>query len=292
MISFNSALLLLAGSLLLSNAAAFTPISQRATSSWGVTTRSTQGPLYAVDETDFEGVDLVRLLGMNQLKRMAKKNAAQNAAPTGGATKLIIAGAPASGKGTQCEMIKDNFGVVHLSTGDMLRAAVAAGTDIGKKAKEFMDSGKLVPDEVIIGVVKDRLNEKDCQEKGWLLDGFPRTPGQADALAQAGISADCFIFLNVPDEILVERVVGRRTDPETGKIYHMTFSPPDDEAILARLEQRSDDTEEKVKVRLEQFHANVEAVKGFYTDISVEIDGAQSPSEVAAAVSAGIASKV
>lgn len=99
-------------------------------------------------------------------------------------------------------------------------------------------------------------------------------------MASAGVTADCFIFLNVPDEVLVERVVGRRTDPETGKIYHMTFSPPEDEEILARLEQRSDDTEEKVKVRLEQFHANVEAVKGSYTDIAVEVDGTSKPEEV------------
>lgn len=200
------------------------------------------------------------------------------------APKLIIAGAPASGKGTQCEMIKDKYGVVHLSTGDMLRAAVAAGTDVGKQAKDFMDSGKLVPDEVIIGIIKDRLFESDCVESGWLLDGFPRTPAQAEALADAGVSADCFVFLNVPDEALIERVVGRRTDPETGKIYHMTFSPPEDEEILARLEQRSDDTEEKVKVRLEQFHANVEAVKGSYTDISVEVDGTQKPDEVSTVI--------
>lgn len=196
------------------------------------------------------------------------------------APKLIIAGAPASGKGTQCEIIKEKYGVVHLSTGDMLRAAVAAGTDVGKQAKDFMDAGKLVPDEVIIGVVKDRLDESDCVESGWLLDGFPRTPAQAEALADAGVTADCFIFLNVPDDVLVERVVGRRTDPETGKIYHMTFSPPEDEEVLARLEQRSDDTEEKVKVRLEQFHANVDAVKGSYTDIAVEVEGTQAPDVV------------
>eukprot|EP00561_Arcocellulus_cornucervis_P008839 CAMPEP_0185828006 /NCGR_PEP_ID=MMETSP1322-20130828/32337_1 /TAXON_ID=265543 /ORGANISM="Minutocellus polymorphus, Strain RCC2270" /LENGTH=217 /DNA_ID=CAMNT_0028525745 /DNA_START=765 /DNA_END=1415 /DNA_ORIENTATION=+ len=191
--------------------------------------------------------------------------------------KIIIAGAPASGKGTQCEIIKDKYSLVHLSTGDMLRAAVADQTEVGKLAKEYMDSGKLVPDDVIIGVVKDRLDQSDCQKSGWLLDGFPRTPAQADALAAAGVSADCFLFLNVPDEVLVERVVGRRTDPVTGKIYHMTFSPPDDEEVLARLEQRSDDTEEKVKVRLEQFHANVDAVKGSYTEISVDIDGTSSP---------------
>ncbi len=140
--------------------------------------------------------------------------------------------------------------------------------------------------------MKDRLAQKDCIENGWLLDGFPRTPAQADALAEAGICADCFLFLNVPDEILVERVVGRRTDPETGKIYHMTFSPPDDEEVLARLVQRSDDTEEKVKVRLEQFHANVDAVKGSYTDIIVEIDGTDKPDNVAVAVEKAINSKV
>jgi len=201
-----------------------------------------------------------------------------------GGPRLIIAGAPASGKGTQCELIKDKYGVVHLSTGDMLRAAVAAKSEVGTLAKEYMDAGKLVPDEVIIGVVKDRLNESDCAENGWLLDGFPRTPAQADALAEAGISADSFIFLNVPDESLIERVVGRRTDPVTGKIYHMTFSPPDDEEILARLEQRSDDTEEKVKVRLEQFHANVEAVKGSYSEIAFEVDGTQKPDEVSTVI--------
>jgi adenylate kinase len=113
-----------------------------------------------------------------------------------------------------------------------------------------------------------------------LLDGFPRTQAQAKALEDAGVSANCFLFLDVPDEVLVERVVGRRTDPVTGKIYHMTFSPPDDEEILNRLDQRSDDTEEKVKVRLEQFHANVEAVKDSYTEIMVTVDGNRAPDVV------------
>lgn len=174
----------------------------------------------------------------------------------------------------------------------MLRAAVAAQTEVGKLAKEYMDSGKLVPDDVIIGVVKDRLAEDDCVKNGWLLDGFPRTPAQAEALAKSGISADCFLFLNVPDSILIERVVGRRTDPVTGKIYHMTFSPPEDEEILGRLEQRSDDTEEKVKVRLEQFHENVDAVKGSYTDIAVEIDGTAKPEDVSKSVAKAIESRV
>lgn len=257
------------------------------------------------EDTNFEGIDLARLLGSKRLSNIKRKlrrqqalgavasepePAAQTASkkePLG----IIIAGAPASGKGTQCEMIVNNYNVVHLSTGDMLRAAVAAKTEVGLAAKEYMDSGKLVPDDVIIGIVKDRLAESDCKENGWLLDGFPRTPAQADALASAGISADCFLFLNVPDEVLVERVVGRRTDPETGKIYHMTFSPPDDEEVIARLVQRSDDTEEKVKVRLEQFHANVAAVKGSYESIGIDIDGTKKPADVAEAVSAAIKEK-
>jgi adenylate kinase len=205
-------------------------------------------------------------------------------ASASGPVNIIIAGAPASGKGTQCETIKEEFGIVHLSTGDMLRAAVAAGTEVGVQAKEFMDSGKLVPDEVIIGIISDRLLESDCQEQGWLLDGFPRTAAQAEALADAGCTADCFLFLDVPDEVLVERVVGRRTDPETGKIYHTTFSPPpaDDEELINRLEHRSDDTEEKVVVRLEQFHANVAAVKGSYEDIMISVDGNRAPADVSA----------
>ena len=134
--------------------------------------------------------------------------------------------------------------------------------------------------------------ESDCVENGWLLDGFPRTSAQADALSDAGITADCFIFLNVPDEILVERVVGRRTDPETGKIYHMKFTPPDDEEVKARLVQRSDDTEEKVKVRLDQFHANVEAVKDSFSDIMVTVDGNKSPAEVTKDIAAAIDDKL
>ena len=136
------------------------------------------------------------------------------------------------------------------------------------------------------------MDEDDCNSKGWLLDGFPRTEAQAQALADAGISGDCFIMLNVPDEVLVERVVGRRTDPVTGDIYHMTFSPPTDPEVVARLDQRSDDTEEKVKVRLEQYHANVEAVKGSYTDITVEIDGIGKPDEVFKAIEKAVTAKV
>jgi len=188
--------------------------------------------------------------------------------------------------------MKERYGVVHLSTGDMLRAAVADGTDVGLAAREYMDSGRLVPDEVIIGVVKDRLAQPDCQTKGWLLDGFPRTPAQADALSNAGITADCFLLLSVPDSILVERVCGRRTDPETGKIYHLTFSPPEDDVVASRLVQRTDDTEEMVRVRLEQYHANVEAVKGRYADIGVEVDGSKSPEQVSELIDAAVRAKL
>ena len=194
-----------------------------------------------------------------------------------GPPKIIIAGAPASGKGTQCEYIKKMFDVVHLSTGDMLRAAQEAGTPLGIEAKEYMDNGKLVPDSTIIGLVVARLAEADCIEKGWLLDGFPRTGAQADALAAAGVQCDIFILLDVPDELLVERVVGRRSDPVTGKIYHMTYSPPENSEILSRLVQRSDDTEEKVKVRVEAFHNNTNAILEKYASCTYKVDGARKP---------------
>jgi len=200
------------------------------------------------------------------------------------APKIIISGAPASGKGTQCSNIVKNFGCVHLSTGDMLRAAVAAATPVGLEAKDYMDSGKLVPDDVIINLINERMNQDDCKKCGWLLDGFPRTKIQADALASNGVKADCVLFLNVPDDELVKRVCGRRTDPVTGAIYHTEYNPPPAGEIADRCTQRSDDTEEKVKVRLEQFHANVKAVKGEYLDISVEIDGTKKVDAVGAEI--------
>ena len=199
--------------------------------------------------------------------------AAERALKTCLAPKIIIAGAPASGKGTQCEFIRAAYGCVHLSTGDMLREAAAAGTPTGLIAQEFMNAGKLVTDEIIIGIIKDRLAMQDCQTKGWLLDGFPRTRVQADALSAAGITADVFLFLDVPDSLLVERVCGRRTDPVTGTIYHMKFNPPPSEEVAARVTQRSDDTEEKVKVRLEGFHSNIAAIIDCYTNVLVKVNG-------------------
>ena len=133
--------------------------------------------------------------------------------------RLIISGAPASGKGTQCEKIIEEFKVPHLSTGDMLRAAVKAGSPLGKEAKAYMDAGKLVPDSLVINLVKEKLATPECVNGGWLLDGFPRTGEQAKALQQANINPDKVILLDVPDAALIERVTGRRTDPETGTTW-------------------------------------------------------------------------
>jgi adenylate kinase len=193
--------------------------------------------------------------------------------------KFIISGAPASGKGTQCEFIKKEFNVVHLSTGDMLRSAAEAGTSVGLEAKEFMDKGDLVPDETIIAVVLDRLKQNDCATKGWLLDGFPRTRAQADALEKAGIECDVFIQLDVDENLLVERVVGRRMDPETGKIYHLKYSPPKDDEITQRLVHRSDDTEEKVVVRIQNYKANLDSIVDKYSSRIVRINGNVTPNE-------------
>lgn len=195
------------------------------------------------------------------------------------ARNVIIAGAPASGKGTQCELIKSQLGLVHLSTGDMLRAAVQAGTQVGLLAKEYMDSGKLVPDQVIIDLVRERLAQDDCAASGWLLDGFPRTAVQAAALRAAQIEPDLVLYLNVPDSMLIERVVGRRLDPQTGRIYHLTFDPPPAD-VVPRMTQRSDDTAEKAQLRLVQFHEHLGAILEAYKSVSVEIDGTRSKMEV------------
>jgi adenylate kinase len=180
--------------------------------------------------------------------------------------RIIICGAPASGKGTQCEFIKEHFKVVHLSTGDILRAAVDAGNDLGIEAKKYMDKGELVPDSLMINLILARLKENDCETNGWLLDGFPRTGAQADALLAAGVHCDILIQMQVDDSLLVERVVGRRSDPVTGKIYHMKFSPPESDDVRARLVHRSDDTEENILVRLNAYHRNLAAILDKYTD--------------------------
>ncbi|AQK78135.1 adenylate kinase, chloroplastic isoform X1 [Zea mays] len=187
--------------------------------------------------------------------------------------KVMISGAPASGKGTQCELIKTKYQLAHISAGDLLRAEIAAGSENGKRAKEFMEKGQLVPDEIVVNMVKERLRQPDAQENGWLLDGYPRSYSQAMALETLEIRPDTFILLDVPDELLVERVVGRRLDPVTGKIYHLKYSPPENEEIASRLTQRFDDTEEKVKLRLETYYQNIESLLSTYENIIVKVQG-------------------
>ncbi|KAH9608074.1 hypothetical protein KSS87_016515 [Heliosperma pusillum] len=193
--------------------------------------------------------------------------------------KIMISGAPASGKGTQCELIVQQLGVVHISTGDLLRAEVAAGTEIGNKAQEYMVTGRLVPDEIVTAMVKARLSIKDAKEQGWLLDGYPRTAAQAQSLEQLGIRPDIYIVLEVPDEVLIERCVGRRLDPMTGKIYHVNSFPPSTEEMKQRLITRPDDTEDKVKSRLAIYKKNAESASTAYKNIMRKVDGNR-PKEV------------
>ncbi|XP_008803669.1 adenylate kinase, chloroplastic-like isoform X1 [Phoenix dactylifera] len=187
--------------------------------------------------------------------------------------KIMISGAPASGKGTQCELIEKKYGLVHIAAGDLLRAEIGAGTENGKRAKEYMEKGMLVPSEIVVMMVKERLLQPDAQEKGWLLDGYPRSLSQATALEDLRIRPDLFILLDISEDILIERVVGRRLDPVTGKIYHLKYSPPENEEIAARLTQRFDDTEEKVKLRLKTHHLNVEDVLSTYKDVIFKVNG-------------------
>ncbi len=181
--------------------------------------------------------------------------------------KLILLGGPGAGKGTQANFIKEKFGIPQISTGDMLRAAVKAGTQLGLEAKKFMDAGGLVPDDVIIGLVKERIKEADCQ-KGFLFDGFPRTIPQAEAMKQAGVAIDYVVEIDVPDAEIIKRMSGRRVHLASGRTYHVTFNPPKvegkDDVTGEPLIQREDDKEETVRKRLEVYHAQTEPLVDFY----------------------------
>ena len=203
--------------------------------------------------------------------------------------KLILLGPPGAGKGTQAKMLTEQFFIPQISTGDILRAAVKDGTAMGLKAKEFMDAGGLVPDEVVVGIVRDRLQEKDCVN-GFILDGFPRTVPQADALqaslAEMGKELDRVISLDVDAEALVERLTGRRTCKECGRGYHVTFDPSrvagKCDACGGGLCQRDDDQEETIRKRLQVYADQTSPLINYYRDAGVllELDGMQPISQV------------
>ncbi|MBB3214009.1 adenylate kinase [Herbaspirillum sp. Sphag1AN] len=181
--------------------------------------------------------------------------------------RLILLGAPGAGKGTQATFIKEKFNIPQISTGDMLRAAVAAGTELGIAAKKVMDAGGLVSDDIIIGLVKDRLKQPDCAN-GYLFDGFPRTTPQADAMKDAGVQIDYVLEIDVPDSAIVERMSGRRVHQPSGRTYHVKFNPPKvegkDDVTGEALIQRDDDKEETVKKRLSVYHEQTEVLVGYY----------------------------
>ncbi|MDQ0215731.1 adenylate kinase [Oikeobacillus pervagus] len=186
---------------------------------------------------------------------------------------LVLMGLPGAGKGTQAEKIVEKYGIPHISTGDMFRAAMAEGTDLGLKAKSFMDKGELVPDEVTIGIVRERLAKDDCQ-KGFLLDGFPRTVAQADALenilADFGKKIDYVINVAVDKDILMERLTGRRICKDCGATYHLVFNAPKNEGVCDRcsgeLYQRADDNEETVQNRLDVNLKQTQPLLDFYSE--------------------------
>lgn len=181
--------------------------------------------------------------------------------------RIILLGAPGAGKGTQAQFLMNKYGIPQISTGDMLRAAIKEGTAMGLAAKQVMDAGQLVSDEIIIGLVKERIAKPDCA-KGFLLDGFPRTIPQADAMKDNGVLVDHVIEFDVPDDVIVERMSGRRVHPASGRVYHVTYNPPKvagkDDVTGEDLVIRDDDKEETVRKRLGVYHEQTEPLVGYY----------------------------
>ena len=205
--------------------------------------------------------------------------------------KVLLLGAPGAGKGTQAQFIKEAFNIPQISTGDMLRAAVKAGTSLGIEAKKIMDAGGLVRDDIIIGLVKERIQEADCAN-GFLFDGFPRTLAQAEAMKDAGVVLDFVVEIDVPDEVIVERMSGRRVHMASGRTYHLVYNPPKvagkDDETGEDLIQRDDDQAETVQKRLNVYHEQTEVLVDYYGKQSVEtglpgyikVDGTQDVNEV------------
>lgn len=192
-----------------------------------------------------------------------------------GLMRLMLLGGPGAGKGTQALRLSKHFDIPQISTGDMLRQAIAAGTELGLSAKKIMDAGQLVSDEIIIGLVKERLKMPDCQ-KGFLLDGFPRTIPQAEALKKTGIKLDYVLEIAVDDDEIVKRISGRRTHPASGRVYHIEYRPPQKEGIDDETGEplilREDDREEIIRKRLEVYHDQTEPLIGYYKTWSLKND--------------------
>jgi adenylate kinase len=195
--------------------------------------------------------------------------------------RMILVGPPGAGKGTQAARLIETYRIPHISSGDMLRAAVKEGTALGLSADRFMKAGKLVPDEVVIGMILERITKPDCAA-GFMLDGFPRTAPQAEALDAAmrgaGVELDAVVLIEVPDALLEERAVGRRSDPDTGAIYHLKYNPPPPD-IAGRLVHRKDDTIEAVTTRVQKYHSETAPIIPFYhaRGILRRVDGVGEP---------------
>ena len=213
--------------------------------------------------------------------------------------RIVLLGAPGAGKGTQAQFLMAKFGIPQISTGDMLRAAIKAGTELGNQAKAVMDAGQLVSDELIIGLVKERVAQEDCKS-GFLLDGFPRTIPQADAMKENGISVDHVLEFDVPDEVIVERMAGRRVHSGSGRVYHLVYNPPKvegkDDVTGDDLSIRPDDEETTVRKRLAIYHEQTKPLVDFYQGEAhsgncsyLTIDGTQAVEKVNDLLSAQLA---
>ena len=204
--------------------------------------------------------------------------------------RMILVGPPGAGKGTQAARLVDTFRIPHISSGDMLRAAVKEGTQLGQEADRYMRDGKLVPDDVVIGMILERIAKPDCA-KGMMLDGFPRTRPQAEALdkalEKAALKLDLVLLIEVPDQLIVDRITGRRSDPQSGRIYHVQFDPP---PAGVEVVQRKDDTVDAVTTRLAKYHSETAPIIPYYMELGIlkRVDGVGEPDAVTDRIKAAI----